>query len=111
MIIPSVIGQTKHLPESGYYLALADYFIDETKNWKETKSKELRVLTLEKIMEAFNWSTSLFKEDKKNYNPKQLQWFLERKILVCKKWEKLQRLNLKMILDDAEKNIFFNIKD
>lgn len=110
MLIPHLIKQNEHLPQSSYYLDVANFLIDES--WIENKKRRAaRIIVLEEIKENFERSITLFKEDKKNYNAVQKQWFMERKIRINEKLEKLQRQHMKMILSESEKNILLTISD
>lgn len=105
--VPSLLEQNKKLPESSYYLDVTNFLIENAEIKNKTR-REARSKTLEEINEAFNYSIELFKKDKNEYTSNQKEWFLKKKIFLCDKRKKLQVKHLKIILDEAKKNNFFN---
>jgi|GEM_PF-1991194 len=104
MLIPNLIEQNKHLPESSYYLDVADFLVEEAnKRFADKPIKQIRINTLEKIQEMFEYSFDLFENDKKEYKTGQKQRYLERKIRYCERQKELQKKHIKMIIAESEK--------
>ncbi|MDD3262408.1 MAG: hypothetical protein PHR61_01050 [Candidatus Absconditabacteria bacterium] len=72
--------ETKHLPNSSFYLGLTEFFTnDALKEIKNRKTRECRVKIIEKIQSDLKYALNIFKEDKVNYEENQKQYFLKKK--------------------------------
>jgi hypothetical protein len=57
----------------------------------------------------FTYSLTLFKKDKKKYQPQQMQWYLQRKILIDKNLEELAQTHRKMVVSEIKKTLLTTI--
>jgi hypothetical protein len=74
MIIPSLIEPNKDFPNSSYYLDVTAFLIKEAdQRFKDKAAEEIRSNAIKKIEEMFTYSLTLFKKDKKKYQPQQMQ--------------------------------------
>lgn len=82
--------ETNHLPKSSFYLGLADILTESAKTEIKTNPKSISCTkTINEIRETFNHALELFSDDKIFYNQQQKSGFLERKICVKNKVQKL----------------------
>ena len=83
--------ETKHLPESSFYLWLADILISQAETvFKQDFWKVSRITVINEIQSNLNQAISLFKEDKYKYLESQKQGFLQRKIRINEKLKALE---------------------
>ncbi|AHB40943.1 hypothetical protein P148_SR1C00001G0132 [candidate division SR1 bacterium RAAC1_SR1_1] len=93
--------ETNHLPESSFYLGLADILAVETeKEIKDISRRNYRIKKIEEVQKNLQYALLLFNTDKNNYQENQKQGFLQKKICVDQKLRKLRDNHNKMLLKE-----------